>query len=228
MSFDKFYYKSKDCFLLYQPQYYNNSIFGAEALLRSIDTVDRFPYQWYMSLTEKEKENLDLIIIRQVILDISKYQSIMPISVNVNTSFFNSKNLEYLTNLLCEYKINKDKFIIEIVEKNLINQTNLKAIQEFLDQGFIISIDDIPDNYSLMNLDLIKDLKKNRQIICKINTKSSEYNTDLIYDLIDKGYPIVLEQVDPSVLKLDLLKKVVLQTFSLSEAIPLAKFNNLI
>jgi len=228
MSFDKFYYKSKDLFLLYQPQYYNNSIFGAEALLRSVDSIDKFPYKWYISLTDKEKENLDLIIARQAIIDVSKYKNTIPISVNVNASFFSAKNLEYINNLLLEYNIDKDKFTIEIIEKNLINKANLKGIQKFLNQGFTISIDDIPDNYSLMNLDLIKDLKKNKQIICKVNTRSTEYNLDLIYDLIDKGYPIVLEQVDPSILNLDLLQKVVLQTFSLSEAIPLAKFNNLI
>lgn len=216
-----FLYKNNTLFLVYQPQYVMDKIIGVEVLLRDLMNRESFPKIWYSSLSQSEIIDLDLLIIEQALLDLKESGFRGSISINVNREFFTEDNLIKLLNLLHLYQINSRKLILEVLEKDLILENDISILAKFISNQIRLAVDDIPTDFSISNLLVFKRYFNPEDFICKINTNYKFVGLSFIYNLLDLGYIIVLEQANPKDYPPNIVKKVQFQSFELSKPIPI-------
>lgn len=216
-----FLYKNNNLFLVYQPQYIVNKIVGVEVLLRDLGHTESFPKIWYNSLSQNEIIDLDLIIVEKALFDLKEFGFNGSISINVNIDFFTEDNLFKLLHLLQLYEINSNKIILEVLEKDLILESDINILTKFVNKNIRLAIDDIPIDFSVSNLLVFKRHFGPSDFICKINTNYKFVSLSFIYNLLDLGYILVLEQADPKDFPNNIVKRVQFQSFELSRPIPI-------
>ena len=213
---NKFSFKGYDLWLAYQPQYFNNKI-----ILRSSLHRDSFPKNWYESLGRDEIIKLDILIIENTLIEISKYNFIGTISINVNLDFFTKDNLNKMEYLLSKYKVDNKKIILEVLEKDLILEEDLSIFNEFISNDIRLAIDDLPVDFSIYNLLVFKRYFEPKDFICKINTNHQCVDLNFIYSILDLECILVLEQANPKDFPRNIVKRVQFQSFELSKPMPI-------
>ncbi|MEO1784710.1 EAL domain-containing protein [Thermodesulfobium sp. 4217-1] len=165
--------KNNEFVLYYQPYFstYNNSMIGAEVLLRWKRNDNIILPSEFIAFLEKS----DLIVeVERGIIDhlvekfnewqINKY-SIVPISVNLSTKSFESTDFkEHLFDLLKNNKLPQNYINIEIIERLFINDFSSVRIEleDIKRRGINISLDDFGTGFSSFNylyqlpLDILK------------------------------------------------------------------------
>ncbi len=152
-----------------QPKYEleNESIGGAEALVRWIDPVEGmiFPNE-FIPLFEKNGfiVELDLYMFEQVCQLIDGWQKkgypVIPVSVNMSRGHFTVPGFfQRYKDIMKKYNIPENTIEIELTESLFYNELSMLKglINEIHDSGMLCSIDDFGSGYSSLNM--LKEVK---------------------------------------------------------------------
>lgn len=167
-----------------QPKYElaNETIGGAEALVRWIDPVEGmiFPNE-FIPLFEKNGfvVELDLYMFEQVCKLIEKwnakgYQKI-PVSVNMSRGHFNVPGFfDRYREILERYDIPENSIEIELTESLFYNEMSMlkELINKIHEAGMLCSIDDFGSGYSSLNM--LKDVKVDALKLDRVFFKEAE------------------------------------------------------
>lgn len=136
----------------------NNEIVSYEILLRWIENDKYSDIEKVIQAAEKTKQiqNIDCWVIDRIFKLIYLNPSLQnkEFSINISSSFFSSNQLQdYLIKKSKEYNIDSTKITLEITEHSVIRdlERTKKIMNELIDQGFKMSLDDFGTKYSSLN-----------------------------------------------------------------------------
>lgn len=225
-----------------QPQMnsYDNSLIGAEALVRwsksSIGTI--YPSE-FITLFEKKNViyKLDLYVWEEAIKFLNKHNDDydkLSISINISPiDFYHLDVCKVLLELLNKYEVNVSRLKVEITESAFIldKKLMLEKTNELKRHGFIVEMDDFGSGYSTFNM--LKDipidiLKLDLQFLRgNVNdTKSYEIINSIVGMAHRLSIPVIAEGVETKE-QLDMLANLncdLIQGYYYSKPLPLEDF----
>ena len=180
----------------YQPKFYtkDESLYGAEALVRWRHNEELIPPNKFIPLFEKNKFilKLDLYIFEQVCKDIKmwkeKYRKDIVVSVNVSRQHFMEEHfLEKYLMITAKYGINPNNIDLEITESAAVNDgiDIIEIMRKMKQLGFLISIDDFGTGYSSLSMlqDMPADILKIDKSFVDIIGKNEKNIVDYILNI---------------------------------------------
>lgn len=213
--------KNEEFCVYYQPKVdlEQNSIYGAEALVRWVKNGKIIPPIEFIPILERENilYQLDFYVLRQVCKDIRSWldNGITPVKTSINFSKKNIRNAKFLSDLLKileEYQIDSKYIEIELTETvETIDSQNLIDFVDIMRENNInVSIDDFGTGYSSLNL--IKNLSANTIKIDKSfidniqNEKDSVVVKNIINIALELGIEVMAEGTE-TVEQVDILRE---------------------
>lgn len=205
-------------FKLYvQPQYHHvtQKVVGGEVLVRwQHPTKGLIPAYAFIPLFEKNGfiAKLDEYVWEQTCKYIKEWMDLgmqvarLPLSVNISRADFYYLNVEEtLLRLTKEYKIPRDKLVLEITESSYTDDLKemIEMVRRLQSHGFIVEMDDFGSGYS--SLALLKDLPVN---VIKVDmhflAQSDDENNNKSYMVLEAAIkmlqaiymPIIIEGVE--------------------------------
>ena len=233
--------------LYFQPQYYagNNKLRGLEALIRWHDLPDHMILPGvFIPIAEKTGAIIPIgdWVVEEAIRQYARWRNLFGcnfiISINVSARQFNNPNfLEYLMNILDQYKVDPYQVELEITESILIDDFNaicekLKFLQS---KGVRISLDDFGTGFS--SLSYLKKLPINTLKIDKsfIDTVLVDSTTRIITESIismvkSLGFESIAEGVeeDQQLKYLHAIGCDVIQGYLLGKPMPAPEIDNIL
>ncbi len=179
-------FNDHDWYLLYQPQYLRGDVVGYEALLRVKGDVTAFPRDLFYSMSRADQQALTLLIAKAV-ADRIDCDPDHPISFNVSPEIFDRALVDHMIQVASTCP--SGYLRIELIEDVELIPAQAQFVQVLAEAGIGIVIDDIPDKYSLQNLELAESL--GIPLILKV--EMTQATPELMQTLRAKNFTIIQE-----------------------------------
>lgn len=238
--------KNKEWQIYFQPKIsvLDNSIFGAEALIRWENPKNKVSPQVFIPLSEQMGLINDIgeYVLNKTFEYMSGVNELifknLNISINLSPYQLIEKNFtKYISNLLKKYKVNPRQITFEITESVLMKNLNSvnETIMNLREMGFKFSLDDFGTGYSSLNY--FSKLNLDEVKFDRTFTKSIPYDEKnmIILDNLTKmlkklGVHIVIEGIETKE-QYECIKKIdchAYQGYYYSKPVPYDDFINLI
>jgi EAL domain-containing protein (putative c-di-GMP-specific phosphodiesterase class I) len=173
-------------YLLYQPQYLKGSVVGYEALLRVEGNVTAFPRDLFYGMSRAEQQELTLLIAKKVD-DRIECDPDHPISFNVSPEIFDRAFVDHMIEVASTCPTGYLR--VELIEDVELIPAQAQYVQVLAEAGIGIVIDDIPDKYSLQNLEIAESLG----IPLTLKVEMTQATPELMQTLRAKNFTIIQE-----------------------------------
>lgn len=226
-----------------QPKYElsNETIGGAEALVRWIDPVEGMVYpNEFIPLFEKNGfiVELDLYMFEQVCKLVESWKKkgykIIPVSVNMSRGHFTIPGFfERYKKILSKYDVPERSIEIELTESLFYNEVSIltNLVNEIHDAGMLCSIDDFGSGYSSLNM--LKNIEVDALKLDRVFFKEAEDDQrgkDVINSVLHLAQSLDLRTISEGVEirdQVDYLKKMdcdYIQGFVFAKPMPIHEF----